>query len=277
MKKKIFNIFRGLVLFAACVGFTYASYSLTKSYLGYQNADAAYSEINDMFMQTQASDENKEVQTNESVNASKDEADSSVEMGYSKDTKKWVWDYEAMLKYNSEALGYIKLNDSRIQYPIVQHSDNKYYLNHGSNRIFNGNGAIFVDSRIQGGLDAQSCIVYGHDMLDGSMFAGLLDYSKKDFCKNHQVFDIYIGYRHYRYYVFSSFTAKATDEKIYKMGFKDDADYQSWIDRCYEKSNYTYNTEKPTTDDKTILLSTCMDDHDSRFIVVLVRGEEVVD
>lgn len=270
MRKILYNALRTVVLLAACIGFTYASYSLTKSYLGYQNADAAYEEINNMFLQTQADEEN------ETAEPETDDEGTVIDIGYSQNVTKWVWDYQAMLEYNPESLGYIKLNDSRIQYPIVQHSDNDYYLNHGSNRIYNGNGAIFVDARIQGGLDARSCIVYGHDMLDGSMFAGLLDYSKEDFCKSHQVFDIYIGYRHYRYYVFASFRAEATDEDIYKMGFANDSDYASWISRCYSKSNYRYSVEKPTTSDKTILLSTCIND-DLRFVVALVRGEEVVD
>lgn len=270
MKKILYNMLRTAILLSACIGFTYASYSLTKSYLGYQNADAAYEEIEEMFLQTQAVTE-KETTEPETGNDGE-----ILDIGYSKDVTKWVWDYEAMLEYNPESLGYIKLENSRIQYPIVQHADNDYYLNHGSNRIYNGNGAIFVDARIQGGLDADSCIVYGHDMLDGSMFADLLNYSKEDFCKSHKVFDIYIGYRHYRYYVFASFRAEATDESIYKMGFSNDSDYAAWISRCYSKSNYRYDVEKPTTNDKTILLSTCIND-DLRFVVALVRGEEVVD
>lgn len=273
MRKVMYNILRTIILLAACIGFTYASYSLTKSYLGYKNADEAYAEIDDMFLQTRVAEEN-EVQEQETET---DAAGEAVEIGYSTSVTKWVWDYEAMLEYNPESLGYIKLEDSRIQYPIVQHSDNDYYLKHGSNRIYNGNGSIFVDARIQGGLDARSCIVYGHDMMDGSMFAGLLDYSKESFCKSHQVFDIYIGYRHYRYYVFATFRANANDEKIYKMGFEDDKEYLDWINRCAGKSNYQYDVDRPTVEDKTMILSTCVDNNDTRFVVALVRGEEVVD
>lgn len=271
MKKNIYNVFRAIILFGACVGFTYASYNLTKSYLGYKNADAAYAEIDEMFLQPRVSEED-EIQETDT-----DDKEETKEIGYSASVAEWVWDYEAMLEYNPEAIGYIKLEDSRIQYPILQHSDNDYYLNHGSNRIYNGNGAIFVDARIQGGLDARSSIVYGHDMMDGSMFAGLLKFRKDDFCKSHQVFDIYVGYKHYRYYVFASFVADANDEKIYKMGFQDDKEYSEWISRCMSKSGYKYDVEKPTTDDNTLLLSTCLDNDGGRYVVALVRGEEVVD
>lgn len=54
-----------------------------------------------------------------------------------------------MLKYNDEAKGYIKLDGTRIQYPIFEHSDNKYYLKHGADKIYNGAGAIFIDYRQQ--------------------------------------------------------------------------------------------------------------------------------
>lgn len=281
MKNKIFNVLRVMIVTVACGGFVYASYSLTKSYLGYQNADRAYEEINKMFYQTvdddmevveeddisqqQASDDNK--------NDSKDDANN---LSFS-DDEKWVWNYNAMREYNPESLGFIRLEGSRIQYPIVQHEDNQYYLERGSNRISNGNGAIFVDARIQGGLDAKSCIIYGHDMLNGAMFADLLKYGTTEWCDNHQVFDIYIGYKHYRYYVFASFRADALDNDIYKVGFLDDNDYNAWIKRCMSKSNYKYPVEQPTAADKTMLLSTCIDDDTLRFVVALVRGEEVVD
>ncbi|MBR3645758.1 MAG: class B sortase [Lachnospiraceae bacterium] len=278
MKKKIFDVLRVLIVLGACGGFTFASYSLTKTYLGYQNADKAYEEINNMFIQVVDEDsedveEEGSQEQQQTQSQSKDDKDS---LSFS-DDEKWVWNYNAMREYNPESLGYIKLDESRIQYPIVQHEDNQYYLERGSNRISNGNGAIFVDSRIQGGLDAKSCIIYGHDMLNGAMFADLLKYGNKDWCDTHQVFDIYIGYRHYRYYVFASFRADALDKDIYKMGFLDDNDYTAWIKRCMSKSNYKYPVDEPTAADKTILLSTCIDDDNLRFVVTLVRGEEVVD
>lgn len=280
MKKLIMNVCRAVVLLSACGGFIFASYSLTKSYLGYQNSDKAYEEINNMFMQSvneemevvDSDDSQEEQETNNDGSSSE-----GKDLSYSQDNEKWVWDYDAMREYNPESLGFIRLNDSRIQYPIVQHEDNQYYLEHGSNRISNANGAIFVDARIQGGLDAKSCIIYGHDLLSGAMFADILNYGKTEWCDTHQVFDIYIGYRHYRYYVFASFRADALDREVYKFGFKDDNEYQTWINKCLSKSNYDYPIAKPTTADKTIMLSTCIDDETLRFVVCLVRGEEVVD
>lgn len=255
---KTYNLIRVLALLVAAGVLIYASYSLTNSYLGYKKDEAKYAAINNMFEQDNTA------------------GSLSGGLSYSSGNKKWVWNYKAMLKYNDEAIGYIKLDNSRIQYPIVQHSDNKFYLSHGSDKVSNGAGAIFVDTRTAS-LDNRFAIVYGHNMLDGSMFADIMDFRKKKFCKTHQTFDMYVGYKHYLYYVFSTFSTDSDNKKIYAFGFKDDAEYANYIDSVYNKSTYHFANGKPTVKDKIVLLSTCVDDYGNRQLVALYRGEEVVD
>ena len=258
MKKisaKTFNIIRIIVLCAAAVALIYASYSLTDSYLGYKEDEAKYAEIDKMFEQGNTNNSGINISTK---------------------SKKWSWNYKAMMKYNDESVGYIKLDNSRIQYPIVAHDDNKFYLTHGSDKVSNGAGSIFVDYRTAG-LNSNGCIVYGHNMLDGSMFADLMKYRKKKFAKTHQVFDVYVGYRHYKYYVFSAFSTQKTNESIYKFGFKNDAEFLSWINQMKQKSTYKFKNGTPGVNDKVILLSTCVDDYGNRQLVAIYRGEEVVD
>ncbi len=258
MKKipaKAFNIIRIVILCAAAVALIYASYSLTDSYLGYKEDEAKYAEIDKMFEQTNTGNGG---------------------VDFSSKSKKWYWNYKAMMKYNDEAVGYIKLDNSRIQYPIVWHEDNKFYLNHGSDKVSNGAGSIFVDYRTAG-LNSRNCIIYGHNMLDGSMFADLMKYRKKKFARTHKVFDVYSGYRHYKYYVFSAFSTQKTNESIYRFGFKDDAAFAKWIGDLKSKSTYKFKTGTPGVHDKVALLSTCVDDYGNRQLVAIYRGEEVVD
>lgn len=301
---KIYNAVRFLVIIAAGVALIYASYSLTESYLNYKDDEKKYASLNDMFVQdakgNTGSDSSAGLNGNKALNNSEvsdsnstanstnsntsntgssttsSNSSSSDTLNYSADSKKWVWNYDAMLKYNDEAKGYIKLDGTRIQYPIFEHSDNKYYLKHGADKIYNGAGAIFIDYRTAG-LEGDMCILYGHNMLDGSMFKEIMNFRDKDFCKKHPTFDIYIGRKHYIYYVFSVFSGKDVDEKIYQYGFENKSDFQSWIDRVYSKSTYKFDTRKPTTDDKIIMCSTCVDDYGNRQLVCMYRGEEVVD
>ena len=167
LSNRAYNIIRYVALVCAAAVLIYASYSLTDSYLNYKEDEAKYAEINKMFTQKT---ENKK--TKKKKNKSE----------YSSSLTTWVWDYKAMLQYNDEARGYIKLDGTRIQYPIVEHSDNDFYLKKGSDKISNGAGAIFLDYRTAG-LDGKMCILYGHNMLDGSMFEGLMSFRESKFAK----------------------------------------------------------------------------------------------
>ena len=261
LSNRAYNIIRYVALVCAAAVLIYASYSLTDSYLNYKEDEAKYAEINKMFTQKT---ENKKTKTKKNKSE------------YSSSLTTWVWNYKAMLQYNDEARGYIKLDGTRIQYPIVEHSDNDFYLKKGSDKISNGAGAIFLDYRTAG-LDGKMCILYGHNMLDGSMFKGLMSFRESKFAKAHQIFDIYVGYKHYLYYVFSTFTAKDNNEDVYKYGFDDDVAFQKWINLVAGKSSQKFDYGIPGVDDKIIMCSTCVDDYGNRQIVCMYRGEEVVD
>ncbi len=261
-RRKIYSIVRVIALIISAGVLVYASYSLTESYLNYKEDEKKYTGINEMFVQD--------------AEESAEDSEGDTEIQYSSSVTTWVWDYDAMLQYNDEAKGYIKLDGTRIQYPIVEHSDNDFYLKRGSDKLSNGAGSIFIDYRTAG-LEGSMCILYGHNMLDGSMFKGLMDFRESDFCKKHPTFDIYVGHKHYIYYVFSTFSTKDTNEDVYKFGFENDSDFQKWIDFVYNKSTYKFECEKPDASDKIIMCSTCVDDYGNRQLVCMYRGEEVVD
>ena len=98
------------------------------SYYEYKDDEAKYARINQMFVQ-QDDSKNKDKTNNLNYSANKDE---------------WKWDYKAMLDYNNEARGYIILEGTRIQYPIVEHDDNEFYLTRGADKISNGAGSLFL-------------------------------------------------------------------------------------------------------------------------------------
>lgn len=262
VSNRTYSVIRYVALGVAALVLIYSSYSLTNSYLDYKDDEAKYAEINEMFHQESETTQNTKKKKNT--------------MEYSSSITTWVWDYKAMLQYNDEAKGYIKLDGTRIQYPIVEHEDNEFYLKRGSDKVSNGAGALFLDYRTVG-LDGRMCILYGHNMMDGSMFAELMNYRQDDFAKKHQTFDVYVGYRHYIYYVFSAFSTKDDNESVYKFGFEDDNDYQKWLNTVSGKSRYKFEHGLPGINDKVIMCSTCVDNSGNRQLVCMYRGEEVVD
>ena len=79
-------------------------------------------------------------------------------------------DFGPLLEKNSETVGYLKINNSDIEFPVVQAKDNQYYLKHNFQKASNGAGWIFADFSNTFDDLSQNTIVYGHNRRNGTMF-----------------------------------------------------------------------------------------------------------
>jgi len=272
-----YQIFRFVVTAIALFAFGYASYELMKVQLENDTSFATKDEIANMFLQDVEDDDNS---GGTIVYTSDGE---TIVMENSSDGKAFVWDYEKMLEYNSESVGYIRQgNGEYIDYPILQHSDNDYYLYHLPDHKWSSMGSIFLDYRIQGGLNADYSIVYGHYIgkrANNIMFGSLNWYwNRAYYHKEHPDFDIYVENRHYKYYVFSIMKVPASGHRVYNPFFESDEERLEFLQDVKSQSKYEF-TKAPelTLDSKVIMLSTCTTDKTIRFVMFLVRGEEIYD
>ena len=262
----IFESIRMVVMIAALCVFTYSSYELTNIYLDYQEGDDAYANMEDQFLVPN-------IEVSDAEEPETDMYGNKISAGTA--VAEFSFDFYALLQVNSSAVGWIK-QDNIISYPIIQGMDNTYYLSHNAAHQSNKSGAIFVDYRVEGGLEARNCIIYGHDMLNNSMFGSLIKYGSESYYQSHKTFDIYVGHDLYRYYVFAAYE---TDEVgyTYTYNFNTDEEFQAYIDDCMGRRLYgTDIGTNVSVNDKIITLSTCTRHDDTkRFIVQLVRGEKV--
>lgn len=191
----------------------------------------------------------------------------------------WIWDFQKMLAEYPDIKGWIKLGDGGyINYPIVQGSDNSYYLTHNAAGEYNGGGAIFMDYRNDMGLEDMNCIIYGHNMRVGSMFGSLKYFEDASYYKTNKDFDVYIAEKHYRYEVFAVYYTPATDFDTYKYDFASMDEYYQYLVDSRNKSMYQTDFRELATEDKILTLSTCTNnDRSKRMIVQLVRCEEIYD
>ena len=90
-------------------------------------------------------------------------------------------DLPALQQVNSDVIGWIAIPGTEISYPLVQGTDNDYYLTHTWNQNSSAVGAIFMDCRCSADFSGFNTIVYGHRMNNGSMFAALKHYQKAGF------------------------------------------------------------------------------------------------
>ena len=94
-------------------------------------------------------------------------------------------DLPALQQVNSDVIGWIAIPGTEISYPLMQGTDNDYYLTHTWNQNSSAVGAIFMDCRCSADFSGFNTIVYGHRMNNGSMFAALKHYKKQDFLQAH--------------------------------------------------------------------------------------------
>ena len=98
-------------------------------------------------------------------------------------------DYSSVVKVNTDTVGWVKVPNTNIDYPVVQFSNNDYYLNHDFDKKYNYRGAIFMDYRNNPTEFDANTIIYGHNCYDKTMFSELDQYEKIDFYKKTPVFE----------------------------------------------------------------------------------------
>ena len=176
-----------------------------------------------------------------------------------------VPDFTYLTEINSEVVGWIQIPGTKINYPIVQGSDNEYYLTHTFSGTENSSGAIFLDCAISAGLEDKNPIIYGHNLKSGAMFSRLNRYARREFWDANPYLYITTPQGQRRYQIFSAYQTDAGAD-IYYFGFGSDDVFQEYLDRIRSYSLYDAGISV-TSEDSIITLSTCANDTDQRFVV----------
>ena len=180
-----------------------------------------------------------------------------------------VWpvvDFEALQEINPDIVAWIYLEDTKINYPVVQGDDNSYYLKHTFEGKRNSAGCLFLDNRNQKVFSDRHSIIYGHHMKSGTMFSDLDKYKKQAFYDDHPTILLMTPNQNYTIEVFAGYVASVEDE-AWKLGFTP-MGYEEWLGLTEEKSCFDSLIE-PVAMDRVITLSTCSNEFDNaRFVVV---------
>lgn len=168
---------------------------------------------------------------------------------------------------NSDAVAYLKVNNTKIDYVVVKAADNEYYLKHNFNKKSSSSGWIFADYKNKFDGTDKNIVIYGHNMLNGSMFGTLKKTQKKEWFENEDNLNIMLiteeGINYYR--VFSLYTIKKEDYYI-KTEFKNMNEFKEFISIIKKRSINNFNIDV-TSDDQILTLSTCSGNGKSRSVL----------
>ncbi|MCI6188428.1 MAG: class B sortase [Clostridium sp.] len=165
-------------------------------------------------------------------------------------------DYNKLYSINQDIKGWITVPNTSVNYPIVQGTDNSYYLHHNFNKEANNGGAIFIACENKNPFEDQNTVIHGHHMKDGSMFATLNEFKDIDFFKANKYIYISTKDRVRKYEIFSMYVEKASVNP-YEISFSSDEEYLQYLKSLSGKSIYGTDVGEFSPDDKILTLSTC--------------------
>lgn len=178
--------------------------------------------------------------------------------------------YEQSKALNPDVIGWINVPNTIVDYPIVHGTDNDYYLTHAVDKTDFKSGAIFFDARCS--TSGKHLIIYGHNMKNGTMFAGLYAYNTKSFYEKNRTFTVKFGDQTATYKVFSVYTTDVKKQQYSKVQFESDEAFVAYMQNIAKLSKYPSDVTI-TPQSQVITLSTCnrTDYSDGRYVVHAVK------
>ena len=199
--------------------------------------------------------------------------------------------YQSYIDKNSDFVGYIRIDGTAVDYPVVQGDDDVFYLTHNFEKQPEERGAIYMSSECDSSLKDFNTVLYGHNWLDTTMFSEVTKYESIDFYKEHPVINFDTAYDDMQWKIFAVFITNADENEddgyifnyIYPHLSGDN--FSGYISEVNKRTLYKTGVDVNSSD-KILTLSTCsrkMDTSDRRAdarIVVAARllrnGESAV-
>ena len=171
----------------------------------------------------------------------------------------------ALRVQNPDLVGWIVVEGTNINYPIVKGPDNDYYLERSFDGKYSASGTIFLDYRNSKDLsENKNSILYGHNMNSGAMFHELSEFFNRSFFNQYGTIKILTYNGVYVYDVYCVMRARVTFNYI-KTDFETDEDFVSFVNSLEKKSQFTKEHNKFTGEDRVLTLSTCTNSHNSTY------------
>lgn len=182
---------------------------------------------------------------------------------------------EELKKENQDIVGWIEIEGTNINFPVLQGTDNQYYMEHTYTKEYSKGGSIFLDKSYDWNIPSTNLLLYGHNNKNGTMFQNLLKYKDESFYKEHPTIRFTTINDDCQYEIISAFLSRVyyQDETdvfryYYFVNADNETEYNSYIEESKKAS--LYNTGITAEyGDQLLTLSTCSyHTEDGRFVVV---------
>ena len=185
--------------------------------------------------------------------------------------------YEALYRENNDLVGWIKIDGTNINYPVVQSKDApNFYLKHDFEKNYTDYGCPYAQQNCDVQAPSDNVVLYGHNMKDGTMFCDLTNYKSESFWAQHRTIQFDTLTQKNEYTVIAAFKGEAAELFAYNA-FVDAAtpeEFDAYVAAVKELALYDTGISA-AYGDKLITLSTCEYSFENgRMVVVAKRTSE---
>ena len=170
-------------------------------------------------------------------------------------------DFDKLTKTNRDIYAWIRIPKTQIDYPILQayKEGDSFYLNHNIKKQYDINGSIYTEMQTSKDFSDPNTVIYGHNMLDGSMFQNLHKFRDKNFFNKNRYIYIYTPGHILKYEIFSAY--KSDNRHILNTyDFSNEKVYSEYLKKAQNPNSLEVNkrTVSMSAKDRIITLSTCI-------------------
>ena len=178
--------------------------------------------------------------------------------------------YSALFEQNQDFIGWISIDGTNVNYPVMQTPTNPdYYLKHSFEKSYSDYGVPYIDEACALGI-SNNIVVYGHHMKNGSMFADICKYTDKSFYEDHKTikFDTLSTFGEYEVVAVFKFDTNNESFKFNEYVTMDEAEFNEFMDNVHSRRLYDTGVDAEYGDE-LLTLSTCEYTYkNGRFVVV---------
>ena len=183
-------------------------------------------------------------------------------------------------KENEDVKAWIKINDTNINYPVVQANDNDYYLYRNYKKENSNYGSIFIDSNSNIENPNSNIIMYGHNMKDGSMFKDLLKYADEEYYNNHKYIEFVTNTSSSTYEIIAVFKSRIfykNEKNVFRYyqctNLNNEQDYNYYVNNSKELSLYDTGVNAEYGEQIITLITCEYSSENGRMVVVAKKAK----
>lgn len=182
---------------------------------------------------------------------------------------------EELQKENNEIIGWLEIEGTNINYPVLQGKDNEFYMKNNYKKEKSKDGSIFLDKSYNWDIPSSNLLLYGHNNKNGIMFQDLLKYKNEDFYKEHTKIKFTTNKEDNVYEIISVFYSRVyykSEKNVFRYYYfvnaNNEQEYNDFVNNAKKSSIYDTGIDA-NYGDQLLTLSTCeYSQEDGRFVVV---------